>query len=109
MTAPHHSPAPWNYEYSPYRSRRGEDGIDSELPAFEVFDADCNKLFDTNEDTPSELQEANARLAASAPMLLTSLVTCADLLADYDESNGPEGEAYRRALVAIAEATGCVA
>ena len=27
-TTPEYSPAPWSYEYSPYRSRRGEDGIE---------------------------------------------------------------------------------
>jgi hypothetical protein len=106
MTAPVHSPAPWSYDYSPYRCQQGDDGIESELPAFEVFDADCDKIFDTNEDTPCELQEANARLAASAPRLLASLVTCANLLADLDEWDGPEGEAYREALATINEATG---
>lgn len=106
MTALEHSPAPWSYEYNPYRVRREPDGLESEMPAFEVFDADHNKVFDTNEDTPCELQEANARLASSAPTLLASLVTCANLLADYDESDGPEGEAYREALAAINEATG---
>ena len=106
MTGPAYSPAPWSYEYSPYRSSRGEDGIESELPAFEIFDADCNKVFDTNEDTPSDLQEANACLASAAPRLLASLITCANLLADYDESEGEEGQAYREALAAIAEATG---
>jgi hypothetical protein len=105
-TTPEYSPAPWSYEYSPYRSRRGEDGIESELPAFEVFDADCNKVFDTNEDAPADLQEANACLASAAPRLLASLTTCANLLADYDESDGPEGEAYREAVAAITEATG---
>jgi len=70
MTAPNHSPAPWGYEYSQYRVRREPDGIESELPAFEVFDDDGNKVFDTNEDTPSELQEANACMASSAPRLL---------------------------------------
>jgi hypothetical protein len=105
-TTPEYSPAPWSYEYSPYRSRRGEDGIESELPAFEVFDADGNKVFDTNEDTPCELQEANARMAASAPRLLAALIVCANLLADYDEAEGEEGEAYREALTAIREATG---
>ena len=45
-------------------------------------------------------------MASSAPRLLASLVTCANLLADYDESDGPEGEAYREALAAINEATG---
>ena len=106
MTAPEYSPAPWSYEYSPYRSRRGEDGIESELPAYEVFDADGSKVFDTNEDSPGELQEANARMGAASPRLLASLVTCANLLADYDESDGPEGEAYREALAAVTEATG---
>ena len=105
-TTPEYSPAPWSYEYSPYRSRRGEDGIESELPAFEVFDADCNKVFDTNEDTPCDLQEANARIAASAPRLLAALIVCANLLADYDEAEGEEGDAYREALTAILEATG---
>jgi hypothetical protein len=108
MTA-QHSPAPWSYGYSPYRVSRGADNIESELPTFEVFDADCNKVFDTNEDTPCELQEANARMAAASPRLLASLVMCANLLADYDESDGEEGEAYREAIAAITEAKGRVA
>jgi hypothetical protein len=95
-----HSPAPWAYEYLPYQGNYGE------IPAFEIFDADYNKVFDTNEDTACELQEANARMASSAPRLLQSLITCANLLADYDESDSPEGEAYREALAAINEATG---
>ena len=98
MTAPKHSPAPWRYEYSPYRVQRKPDGIESELPAFEVFDDDGNKVFDTNEDTSCELQEANARMASTAPRLLASLLACAELLADYDEADGQEGEAYREAL-----------
>ena len=61
-----HSPTPWSYEYNPYRVRRGQDGIESELPAFEVFDDDGDKVFDTNEDTPAEQQEANAVIAVMA-------------------------------------------
>jgi hypothetical protein len=106
MTAPKHSPVPWSYDYSPYRFSQEPDGVESEIPAYEIFDADGNKVFDTNEDTRSELQEANACMAASAPRLLASLVVCANLLADFDESDGPEGEAYREALAAISEATG---
>jgi hypothetical protein len=111
MTATQHSPAPWSYEYSPYtvRSEASPLGVGAEIPAFEIFDADSNKVFDTNEDTPAELQEANARMGAAAPRLLASLVTCTNLLADYDDSDGEEGEAYREALAAIAEATGTVA
>ena len=99
-------PSPWSYEYNPYTVRREPDGIESELPAFEIFDADCNKVFDTNEDTDAELQEANARLGSTAPRLLAALVVCANLLADYDEAEGEEGDAYREAVAAITEATG---
>lgn len=108
MTTTNHSPAPWAFEYSPY-TVRGEHsplGVGAEIPAYEIFDADGNKVFDTNEDSPAELQEANAHLGAAGPRLLASLVTCANLLADYDESGGEEGDAYREALAAIAQATG---
>jgi hypothetical protein len=109
MTAKH-SPAPWSYQYSPYTVRdAGTDAtstIGDELPAFEIFDAEGNKVFDTNEDTPADLQEANALLASAAPRLLASLITCAHLLADHDESDGEEGQAYREALAAIVEASG---
>jgi hypothetical protein len=100
MTATKHSPAPWTYDYSPFQGSHGE------IPAFEVFDAEGDKIFDSNEDTPAELQQANACLASAGPRLLAALITCANLLADYDESDGEEGEAYREALAAIAEATG---
>ena len=65
MTELEHSPAPWSYDYNPYRVTREPGGIETELAAFEIVDADCNKIFDTNEDTPCELQEANARMAAA--------------------------------------------
>ena len=100
MTTQTYSPAPWAYEYSPYQGRNGE------IPAFEIFDAESNKIFDTNEDTDAELQEANARLGSTAPRLLAALIVCADLLADYDEAEGEEGDAYREAVAAIMEATG---
>ena len=67
-----HSPTPWSYEYNPYTLQRG-DAAGEELPAFEVFDAEQNKIFDTNEDMPSEIQEANARLASAAPAMLEAL------------------------------------
>jgi hypothetical protein len=106
MSTAKHSPAPWSYLYSPYRLRHEPFGVESELAAFEVFDADCNKVFDTNEDTDPDLQEANARLASAAPRLLAAFVVCADLLADYDQAEGKEGDGYREAVAAIAAATG---
>lgn len=113
MTDTKPSPAPWAYQYSPYTVRLANDCSDAagtELPAYEVFDADCNKVFDTNEDMHGDIQEANARLATAAPALLAALEQCAALFADYDDDPGEEGEAYREAMAAISEATsGCLA
>ncbi len=110
MTAIRHSPAPWSYGYSPYTVRtpgtHGMKNVGDDIPAYEIFDADGNKVFDSNEDTPADLQEANACLASAAPRLLASLITCANLLADFDVAEGEEGDAYREALAAIGEATG---
>lgn len=112
MTATEHSPAPWSYGYSPYTVRNagthGTKNVGDDIPAYEIFDADGNKVFDTNEDTPADLQEANARFASVAPRLLASLITCANLLADHAESEGEEGRAWREALDAIDQATGRV-
>jgi hypothetical protein len=85
-------------------ARVASNSADTEIPAFEIFDADGNKIFDTNEDSPQGLQEANARLAVAAPELLLSLIECARLLADYDESEGEEGTIYRRANAIIEQA-----
>ena len=68
-----HSPAPWSYDYSPYRSQTAGAG-DAEIPAFEIFDAEGNKVFDTNENLPCETQEANARLATAASEMLGALL-----------------------------------
>ena len=64
---------------------------------YEAIERDCQRSLESG-PTPS--------LASVAPRLLAALITCANLLADYDESNGEEGQAYREALAAIAEATG---
>jgi hypothetical protein len=101
MTPMNHSPQPWAYEYNPYTAQEG-----SEIPALQVNDADGNKVFDTNEDDPADVQEANARLGGTAPRLLASLITCANLLADHDASDGEERAAWREAVAAIAAATG---
>jgi hypothetical protein len=108
MTHLKHGPAPWGYEYSPYsvQSESSLLGVGAEIPAFEIFDADGNKLFDTNEDMEAGLQEANARLASTSPRLLAALTVCVVLLADFDEAEGEEGDAYREALSAINQATG---
>ncbi len=92
------SPFPWSFEYSPYTLQDG-----SELPAYEVFDDHGNKVFDTNEDTPTTLQEANAMLGAAAPALWFALRECVRLLADYEDGNGEEAEAYRQGIIALSQ------
>lgn len=57
-----------------------------------------------NDPAPPTL--AAMRLMAAAPKLLTALIECARLLADHDERDGEEGNAYREAMDAITEATG---
>jgi hypothetical protein len=93
------SPAPWSYDYSPYRCQDGR-----EIPAFEVYDAHGDKVFDTNEDTPCELQEQNARLVAAAPEMRQALLECIRLLANFDGED--ERSVYRQAVAAIATADG---
>ena len=61
--------------------------------------------FDTARRLRLEPHEANARLASTMPRLLEALIVCANLLADYDEQKGEEGDAYREAIAAIEEAT----
>ena len=106
MTAPEYSPAPWSYEYSPYRAVRARTASNPNCPPLK-----SSMPTATRSSTPTRIRPANFRrqtLAwrSAAPRLLASLVTCANLLADYDESDGPEGEAYREALAAVTEATG---
>ena len=90
------SPAPWSYDYNPYRLNDG-----SELPAFEIFDANGDRILDTNEDSSETIQEANARLAAAAPELRAALAECVRLLADFEDAEGEEGDAYRLGLLAL--------
>lgn len=106
-----YSPAPWSYEYSPYTVRVAGDGdpdpAGKEIPAFEVFDAEGNKVFDTNEDTPSELQEANACLGAAAPKLLAALLLAQQALNTAPRFRVGDTDSYKIAATvdkAIAEA-----
>jgi hypothetical protein len=102
MTQPKHSPLPWGYEYDRYTTKDGKN-----IPAFSIFDAEANRIFDTNEDTPADLQEANACLAVAAPSLLEEL----SYFLEFAELNGDgEDEMFARhmaaARIAIARATG---
>jgi len=123
-----HTPEPWHYqtEYrittifatdptgeNPYGTYIAEiDGQDvGRFATSEQHEANARRIcaaVNACQGVPTEALEsgATALLASAAPRLLASLITCANLLADYDESDGEEGQAYREALAAIDEATG---
>lgn len=97
-----HSPAPWSYEYSPY-THQAAGAAGEELPAFEIFDAEGNKLFDTNEDAAAELQDANARLASAAPELLAA---CRMVIARWERGDLAEAARACQAAVSLVTAGG---
>jgi hypothetical protein len=80
---------------------------ESDAVAFADHNGDVENYDEIQRDCQRSLESSpTPSLASAAPRLLASLITCANLLADYDESQGEEGEAYREAIAAIAEATG---
>ena len=99
-----YSPTPWTYGYNPYTLQQA-GAEDRELPAFEIFDVEQNKIFDTNEDLPSEVQEANACLASAAPKLLAALEGALYALDPNRDGAGPSKQtAIADAIAAVAEA-----
>jgi hypothetical protein len=79
---------------------------ESDDVVFADHNGDVENYEEIERDCRRSLKSGPPSLASLAPRLLASLITCANLLADYDESKGEEGEAYREAMAAIAEATG---
>ena len=90
------SPASWSYDFNPYRHDDGR-----EIPAFEIFDAEQNRIFTTEESGEKEVQETNARLASTAPCLRDALRECVRVLADFDDFVGEEGDVYREGLTVL--------
>lgn len=97
-----YSPAPWTYDFNPYSLHREDDSHIAavEIPAYEINDAEGTKIFDTNEDLPDDLQNANARLATAAPDLLAA---CQLVVTRWE--HGDLAEAARACSDAIADAT----
>jgi hypothetical protein len=92
------------------RSDPQKGGADGRaLPAFEIFDAEGDKLFDTNEDMPAEIQEANVRLATAALAMLEALRLAQRALNTAPRFRVGDMDSYQIAAQvdnAIAEATG---
>lgn len=94
--------APWSLHF--YRDGTEDIAV--------ILDADGDELAYSRpfwlpeRDDPIPPTLASLRIMAAGPKLLAALVECARLLADHNDSQGEEGNAYREALTAIAEATG---
>ena len=103
MTTTLTQPAPWGLEYLPYTSQDGH-----EIPNFRINDANCDKVCETDEDLPVEVQEANALLIAAAPDLLAALSYFFNIMHDFDSSvrKGYVKHAMDMARGAIAKAKG---
>lgn len=85
-------------------AQRIED--DSEAVVFADHNGDVENYEEIERQCKKSLESGPApSLASVAPRLLASLITCANLLADYDESEGEEGDAWREAVAAIEQAT----
>ena len=83
----------------------GHDG--SEIPGFQVLDAECNKVFETNEDTPAELQE-QTHASVQRPPSCSKPSPIFNIMHDYESSieKGYVQQAMKQAKVAIDTATG---
>lgn len=80
---------------------------DSDAVIFSDHNGDVENYEQIERDCQRSLESGPTRsLASVAPRLLEALITCANLLADFDDSEGEEGDAWREAVAAIAEATG---
>jgi hypothetical protein len=90
---------------APWRLRFERDGTEDVAV---ICDADGAELIRSRHfwlpaaGDPEPPTLAAIRLIQAAPALLKVLTRCADLLADYDEAPGEEGDAYRDVLAAIA-------
>ena len=63
-----HSPAPFTTEYSAFEDQHG-----NEIPSYRIFDAEGDKVAETDSNKPENVQCADASLLAAAPLMLATL------------------------------------
>lgn len=61
------------------------------------------EFLDVREEAAIYSEKAKGHLVKTTERLKAALAECARLLADYDEAEGEEGEAYREAIAALAQ------
>jgi hypothetical protein len=77
ICAKYYEPESWSYQYAPYQSA---DAKKSEIPAFEIFGDDGEKIADTNECMPRDEQEKHAKLIAAVPELVQQIEDFIELI-----------------------------
>jgi len=87
-----------SYDYSPYQSQQGGD-----IPAFEIFNEEGEKVADTNENQPCEDQEAIAALFAASPEMLRVLEVAQQIGWVHNAAITDDIEALRKICLAYAE------
>ena len=89
-----HTPGPWfAIQYANQWNIQSKDGYEGAL----------TNVLDEDEDVNAE---ANARLIAAAPELLEALIMCLNLVGAAANESEPARNAWEKAKVAIAKATG---
>ena len=63
-----HSPAPFVVEYSAFEDQHG-----NEIPSYRIYDAEGDRVAETDSGKPDSQQAADAHLLAVAPDLLAAL------------------------------------
>jgi hypothetical protein len=70
-----HSPAPFISEHSPFEDQHG-----NEIPSYRIFDANGDKVAETDSDKPDDMQSADATLLAASPVILAALEQAVEAL-----------------------------
>lgn len=110
MSATQHTPGPWEYAETPCIYHQAEIGRTYSVYGRNDFSGPIALLRrDSNERIPFEDAEANARLIASSPELLSALRRAEAALSFFiDDEGEPDVEALDEARAAIAKAEGRV-
>lgn len=96
----YYEPDSWSYQYAPYHSA---DADKTEIPAFEIFGDDSEKIADTNESLPRQEQEKHAKLIAAAPKLVQQVEDFIELITAYQVHGEVTDEAFEEEIKKAAE------
>jgi hypothetical protein len=95
----YYEPDSWSYQYAPFHSA---DAKRTEIPAFEIFGDDGEKIADTNESLPRQEQEQHAKLIAAAPKLVQQVEDFIELITAHQVHGEVTEEAFEEEITKAA-------